>query len=120
MEHTAPTFAAAARESAGLAAPPPNPLLADPAFQSLVRARRRFAWALTAIMLAVYFGYILTLAFQPALLGRQLTPGQPMSVGIPVGFGMFALTFLLVAVYVHRTNTVYDQRISEIKQGAAK
>ncbi|MCP3024369.1 DUF485 domain-containing protein [Cupriavidus basilensis] len=120
MEHTAPTFAAAARESAALASPPPNPLLADPAFQSLVRARRRFAWALTAIMLAVYFGYILTLAFRPALLGRQLTLGQPMSVGIPVGFGMFALTFLLVAVYVHRTNTVYDQRISEIKQGATK
>jgi len=120
LEHTAPTFAASARESA---APPPlapDPLLGSPAFQSLVRARRRFAWTLTAIMLAVYFGYILTLAFRPALLGQQLTPGQPMSVGIPVGFGMFAVTFLLVAVYVHRTNTMYDQRISEIKQGAAK
>ncbi|MGT2504871.1 DUF485 domain-containing protein [Cupriavidus basilensis] len=120
MEHTAPTFAAAAREIAAPAAAPPNPLLANPAFQSLVRARRRFAWALTAVMLAVYFGYILTLAFRPALLGRQLNLGQPMSVGIPVGFGMFAVTFLLVAVYVHRTNTVYDQGISDLKQGAAK
>lgn len=120
MEHTVPTFTGDALESAAPPPPAQNPLLANPAFQALVRARRGFAWTLTAIMLAVYFGYILTLAFQPTLLGRQLTPGQPMSVGIPVGFGMFAVTFLLVAVYVYRTNTVYDQRISDIKQGAAK
>ncbi|MGO4325970.1 DUF485 domain-containing protein [Cupriavidus sp. 2TAF22] len=120
MEHTATSYPPAARKAEPPPPPARNPLLNDPRFQSLVRTRRTFAWTLTALMLAVYFGYILTLAFNPALLGRPLTPGLPTSVGIPVGFGMFAVTFLLVAVYVHRTNTVYDKLISDIKQGAAK
>ncbi len=120
MEHTATTYPATGNETASSLSLAPNPLLNNCRFQSLVRARRTFSWTLTALMLAVYFGYILTLAFKPALLGEQLTPGQPMSVGIPVGFGMFAVTFLLVAVYVHRANTVYDKIIGEIKQEAAK
>ncbi|WP_020204357.1 DUF485 domain-containing protein [Cupriavidus sp. WS] len=95
-----------------------RPTLDQPAFERLQRARRRFSWTLTAAMLLVYFGFILTLAFRPDLLARQLVPGQPMSVGIPVGFGMFAFTFALVAIYVHRTNTVYDGMIAAIRNGA--
>ncbi|MGN5476615.1 DUF485 domain-containing protein [Cupriavidus basilensis] len=40
-----------------------------------------------------------------------------MSVGIPIGFGMFAFTFALVALYVHRSNTVYDKMIASIRNG---
>lgn len=99
-----------------------SPLQADrlaehPNFRALLRARRRFAWSLTAVMLATYFGFILTLAFQPQLLGRPLVPGQPMTVGIPVGFGMFAVTFALVALYVYRANTVYDDMIRALRDG---
>ena len=39
-----------------------------------------------------------------------------MTVGIPIGFGMFAFTFALVALYVHRSNTVYDRLIAGIRQ----
>lgn len=95
----------------------PHPMLGQPRFEQLHRMRRRFSWTLTAIMLTVYFGFILTLAFRPDLLARPLTAGQPMTVGIPVGFGMFAITFALVAIYVHRSNTVYDRLIAEIREG---
>jgi uncharacterized membrane protein (DUF485 family) len=95
----------------------PHPMLSHPAFERLHRTRRRFAWSLTAAMLAIYFGFILTLAFRPDLLARQLVAGQPMSVGIPIGFGMFAFTFALVAIYVYRTNAVYDRLIAEIRNG---
>lgn len=101
------------------ATPPfvPHPMLARRDFQTLHSARRRFSWTLTAIMLIAYFGFILTLAFRPDLLAIQLVAGQPMSVGIPVGFGMFAFTFALVAVYVYRTNTVYDRMIANVRDG---
>jgi uncharacterized membrane protein (DUF485 family) len=97
---------------------PANPLLEDPRFRALVRARRAFSWVLTILMLAVYFAFILTLAFAPALLGRPIVDGSPATWGISVGFGMFVFTFALVAVYVARANTVHDRAVSEIRHGA--
>lgn len=95
----------------------PHPMLSEPAFERLHRMRRRFSWSLTAAMLLVYFGFILTLAFRPDLLALPLVAGRPMSVGIPIGFGMFAFTFALVAAYVYRSNTVYDRMIADIRNG---
>ncbi|WP_184073748.1 DUF485 domain-containing protein [Paraburkholderia sp. CI2] len=99
--------------------PPPaaNPLLDDPRFRTLVRKRRTFSWILTVLMLAVYFAFILTLAFAPGLLGRPIVEGYPATWGIPVGFGMFVFTFVLVAVYVARANTLHDHAVNEIRQG---
>lgn len=95
----------------------PHPMLHRADFERLQRMRRRFSWSLTAAMLLAYFGFILTLAFRPDLLARPVTAGQPMSLGIPLGFGMFAFTFALVAVYVYRTNTVYDRMIATLRNG---
>jgi uncharacterized membrane protein (DUF485 family) len=97
-----------------------NPILNDHRFQTLVRNRRAFSWSLTALMLFVYFSFILTLAFSPGSLGRPIVDGQPATWGIPVGFGMFLLTFVLVAIYVIRANTTYDAAINKITQGMSK
>jgi uncharacterized membrane protein (DUF485 family) len=97
-----------------------NPTLQDPRFQLLVHRRRTFAWSLTATMLVVYFGFILTLAFSPQTLGHPISSGTPSTWGIPVGLGMFVFTFLLVAIYVYRANTSFDAAISEIKCGDQK
>jgi uncharacterized membrane protein (DUF485 family) len=94
-----------------------HPELDDPRFRALVRGRRVFAWTLTVVMLAVYFAFILTLAFRPALLGQPIVNGQPMTWGIPVGFAMFVITFALVALYVHRANSVYDTIVGQVRAG---
>jgi uncharacterized membrane protein (DUF485 family) len=118
VEHGTPTWPMSARHVASAPPPPANPLLDDPRFRALVRARRTFSWTLTILMLAVYFAFILTLAFDPALLGRPIVDGYPATWGIPVGFGMFVFTFAMVAVYVARANTTQDRAVSEIRQGA--
>jgi uncharacterized membrane protein (DUF485 family) len=118
VEQGAPTYSIDARQ---LAADPPltlHPLLSDPHFRALVHKRRRFSWTLTILMLAVYFAFILALAFAPALLGHPIAHGYPMTWGIPAGFGMFVFTFGLVAVYVARANTFHDRAANEIRQGA--
>ncbi|MGF6857052.1 uncharacterized membrane protein (DUF485 family) [Paraburkholderia sp. CI3] len=118
MEHGAPTYSMSAQYAATDPPPPAaNPLLDDPRFRTLVRKRRTFSWILTVLMLAVYFAFILTLAFAPALLGRPIVEGYPATWGIPVGFGMFVFTFVLVAVYVARANTLHDHAVNEIRQG---
>lgn len=118
MEHGAPTYLMSERlVAAEQPLPAANPLLDDARFLALIRARRKFSWMLTILMLTVYFAFILTLAFAPALLGRPIADGRPATWGIPVGFGMFVFTFALVAVYVARANTTHDRALNQIRQG---
>jgi uncharacterized membrane protein (DUF485 family) len=100
-------------DTPGSARPPLNEAL----FHELVRKRRTFAWTLTLLMLVIYFGFILTLAFSPQLLGQPIVQGQPTTWGIPIGFGMFVLTFALVAIYVYEANSVHDAIIADIRLG---
>jgi len=57
----------------------------NPKYQMLVKKRSRFAWTLSIIMLVVYYAFILTIAFDPQLLGTPLGEGKVTTVGIPVG-----------------------------------
>lgn len=91
-------------------------VLADPRYQRLVRRRGRFTWALTAIMLAAYFGYILLIAFDKELLARPIGRGVT-SLGIPVGVGIILLAILLTGLYVRRANKEYDPLVRALKDG---
>jgi len=89
----------------------------DVRFYQLVKNRRIFSWSLTAAMLIAYFAFILTIAFAPNVLATPISPGHPTTWGIPVGFGMFIFTFMLVGIYVYRANTVYDGMVANIVSG---
>lgn len=86
---------------------------AHPAYRQLVRRRRRLAWTLTAIMGAAYFGYILLIAFDKALLATPLAGGAA-TIGIPIGFGLILLGIALTAIYVRVANRDYDALLAEI------
>jgi uncharacterized membrane protein (DUF485 family) len=113
---------AAAPALAAMAVPPGTmrPPMNEALFHELVRKRRTFAWTLTILMLVIYFGFILTLAFSPHLLGQPIVEGQPTTWGIPIGFGMFAVTFALVAIYVYVANSVHDSLVADIRRGGSK
>ena len=82
-------------------------IIADPRYQRLVKQRGRFTWTLTAIMLAVYFGYILLIAFDKAVLARPIGGGVT-SIGIPIGVGIILLAIVLTGLYVRRANREFD------------
>ena len=86
----------------------------DPRYADLVRRRGRFAWLLTAIMLAVFFGYILLIAFDKALLARPILGGTT-SLGIPLGIGVILVGIVLTGIYVHRANRVYDPIVETLR-----
>ncbi|WP_261537652.1 DUF485 domain-containing protein [Burkholderia multivorans] len=116
MNHSIPAAAGSA-PSADAPAQAIHPLLRDARFRAFVRRRRLFAWSLALVMLALYFAFILTLAFSPTLLGQPIVPGRPTPWGIPVGFGMFVVTFALVALYVFQANAVHDTIVAAIRHG---
>ncbi|CAG9172981.1 DUF485 domain-containing protein [Cupriavidus pinatubonensis] len=78
-----------------------------PDFIRLANGRARLGWSLTVVMLAIYFGFILLLAFAPATLGTPLGGGV-MTLGIPIGVGIIVAAIVLTAVYVRRANTELD------------
>lgn len=90
---------------------------ANPKYRQLVGRRRRFAWALTALMLVVYYGYVGLIAFDKAALARPLGSGVT-SIGIPVGVGLIVFTILITAVYVIRANGEFDRLTREIIEEA--
>ena len=88
-------------------------VIADPAYQQLVRERSRFTWTLTAIMLVIFFGYILLIAFRPDLLAQRIGNGAT-TLGIPLGIGVILAGILLTAVYVIHANRRFDPLIARI------
>ena len=90
----------------------------DPDFIQLVKTRSSFAWTLTIIMLVIYFGFVLTIAFDPSILGTPLSEGSVTTVGIPVGVGVIAIAFVLTGIYVRRANGEFDELTARIKNKA--
>ena len=86
---------------------------AHPAYRRLIRRRRRLAWTLTAIMCVAYFGYVLLIAFDKALLARPIGGGA-MTLGIPIGFGLILLGIALTGLYVRIANRDHDALLAEI------
>ena len=82
-------------------------ILGNPKFQELVRTRSGFAWTLAAVMLAIYLGFILLVAFAPGLMAAKVGGGVT-SLGIVLGLVVIVSAFLLTGVYVQRANSRFD------------
>jgi uncharacterized membrane protein (DUF485 family) len=83
-------------------------VIQSPRFQELVRQRTRFAWTLTLVMLVIYFGFILLVAFAKPLLAMKIGGGVT-SLGILLGLGVIIAAFVLTGIYVYRANSEFDE-----------
>ncbi len=71
-------------------------------FEHFARARRRLSLLLSSVMLAIYFGFILSVAFAKRFMGSTLVPG--LSWGILLGALVIAAAFALTGIYVRWAN----------------
>ncbi|MGQ3676196.1 DUF485 domain-containing protein [Xanthobacter sp. TB0139] len=92
---------------------------ANPNYQKLKATRSSFGWTLTILMLIVYYGFILLIAFDKELLATRFGDGV-MTWGIPIGFGVIVFTILITGVYVRRANGEFDELSEKIKQEVLK
>ncbi|MGG5835995.1 DUF485 domain-containing protein [Huaxiibacter chinensis] len=83
-------------------------------FRELVEKRQRFAFTLSIIMLIIYVGFILLIAFAPHWLGTPLHAGTSVTRGIPIGIGVIVISFVLTGVYVWRANGEFDRLNREV------
>lgn len=92
----------------------------NPKYQEEMAKRSRFSWTLAAIVLVIFYGFILVVAFAPGLLATPLSEGSTTTVGIPIGVGIITLFWLLTGYYVRRANSEFDAANVEIIQEAEK
>lgn len=81
---------------------------------ALGNERWRFSFILTAIMMAIYFGFILLIAYNKPLLGTVIFPG--LSLGILLGSLVIVSAWVLIYIYVRWANNYYDPRMAELRQ----
>lgn len=80
----------------------------NPKFHELVSKRTTFAWTLSVIMLAIYAGFILLIAYGKAFLGTSLSGGVT-TIGFPIGVGVILSAVVLTGIYVRRANGEFDE-----------
>ena len=85
----------------------------NPNYQELVRHRSSLGWMLSLIMLVIYFGFILLVAYAPKFLGTPIGTGVT-TIGIPIGLAVIVLAFALTGIYVSKANSSYDTLIRKI------
>ncbi|MET0963503.1 MAG: DUF485 domain-containing protein [Noviherbaspirillum sp.] len=90
---------------------------ADPDYHTLVSRRSTYSWTLAVIMLVVYYGYILLIAFNKALLSAKMGAGV-MTWGIPIGLFVIVFTVVITGVYVRRANGEFDDLTAKIRAKA--
>ncbi len=92
----------------------------NPKYRELVHQRDVLAWTLSALVLVIYFGFILMVAFAPAFLAQPISSASVIPIGLPIGVGVILASVVLTGIYVQRANTVFDPLIRDIIQEAAK
>lgn len=88
------------------------------AYRELVRKRSRLGWTLTALVLVVYYGYVLLIAFDKDVLSAKTGAGV-MTWGMPIGLFVIVFTVVVTGLYVRHANSTYDEITDRIKREAA-
>ena len=81
---------------------------------ALNAARWKRAVALTIVMIVVYFGFVLLIAYDKPLMGSLVTPG--LSLGILLGVLVIVASWLLTWFYVRWANNYYDRELHDLQQ----
>ncbi|PIQ20672.1 MAG: hypothetical protein COW65_13660 [Cytophagales bacterium CG18_big_fil_WC_8_21_14_2_50_42_9] len=89
-------------------------ILQSPAFKKLVSRRWAVSLLLTLIILFIYIGFLLVVAFNKELLGTKMS--NHLTLAIPVGLGIIFIAWVLTGIYVYWANNAYDTAVQEIKK----
>jgi len=94
-------------------------ILANPNYHKLLKARTAYGWLFTLLVMVVYYGFILLIAFDKEFLSAKLGAGV-MTVGMPIGLFVIAFTVIITGIYVRRANSEFDDLTAQLKQEVLK
>ena len=87
-------------------------------YHALHQRRWRVAIALTSVVAAVYFGFILLVAYRKPFMGSLVAPG--LSVGILLGALVIVAAWATTWYYVWWANRHFDAELTRLRGGDAE
>lgn len=87
-----------------------------PKYRELVSKRARYSWAMTLLVLFIYFGFIYLVAFHKEYLAQKISENSIITLSIPLGIGVILSTVILTGIYVNRSNKEFDVLTHQIKR----
>lgn len=90
-------------------------VMASGKFQELVNSRARMRWTLSAVTLAMFFGFIVLISSSPKSLGASI-PGSAVPICLGLAVAMIVLVVCITGFYVARSNSRFDQLSQSIQQ----
>lgn len=88
-----------------------------PEYAALTRARKKIMWPLSLATIVAYFALILTIAFNPTVLGNPVGEGAT-SIGVVLGLGVILFCMVITGIYVYYANRVLEPLTRAIVQKA--
>jgi uncharacterized membrane protein (DUF485 family) len=92
----------------------------NPRFAELVAKRTRFATILSVVVLTLFYGFVMLVAFAPELIAKRLSEGSNLTFGVAAGLFQFVFFWVLTLIYVRRANGEFDNINNEIVHAAWK
>ena len=87
----------------------------DPRYQALVTLRGRISWFLSIVVVTIFFGYMLLVAFAGSFLATPIG-NMTMTIGIPIGLLVIVSAIILTAIYVAIANRRFDADTAALLQ----
>lgn len=97
-----------------------NKIQKNPKYLELAKRRGRLAWTLSAIVCVIFYGFILMIAFTPAILTAPYAAGSVIPMGLIMGVGVIVVSCLTTGIYVFQANTSFDPLFEQIVKEASK
>ncbi len=91
----------------------------NPKFHEFIAMRSRYSIIMAIVSAAIYYGFILLVAFDKELLAKKVGAGVT-SLGVPLGVGVIVITIVLTWIYVRRANSEFDATNEAIIKEAQK
>lgn len=96
-----------------------NRVLDNANFKALVRERTSFGVTLTIVMLVIYYGFILLVAFGKDFLSTKIGGGVT-TVGMVIALLVILSAFVLTGIYTQRANSRYDDLAEQLRKDLLK
>jgi uncharacterized membrane protein (DUF485 family) len=88
----------------------------DPNYIELERQRNKLGWTLTILMLVIYYGFIMMVAFFKPFLSIKVY--GVVTLAFPIGLFVIASAIGITGYYVLRANSEFDRLTRKVVEAA--